>query len=166
MITNKFYQTDPYSAGLKTSVISINYDGENAELVTQDTIFFPTGGGQSCDRGTISFDGNTVEILNVYEKDDEVVHVISGSDAAILKDCALRSIGRIDGFEIKMILDWNHRFDNMQRHCGEHILSGAVYRLFGGVNKGFHMGKDCITRSRSEERRVGKECRSRWSPYH
>ena len=90
---------------LKTSVISINYDGENAELVTQDTIFFPTGGGQSCDRGTISFDGNTVEILNVYEKDDEVVHVISGSDAAILKDCALRSIGRIDGFEIKMILD-------------------------------------------------------------
>ena len=50
MITNKFYQTDPYSAGLKTSVISINYDGENAELVTQDTIFFPTGGGQSCDK--------------------------------------------------------------------------------------------------------------------
>ncbi len=145
MITNKFYQTDPYSAALKTSVISINYDGENAELVTQDTIFFPTGGGQSCDRGTIFFDGNTVEILNVYEKDDEVVHVISGSDAAILKDCALRSIGRIDGFEIKMILDWNHRFDNMQRHCGEHILSGAVYRLFGGVNKGFHMGEDCIT---------------------
>ena len=47
--------------------------GENAELVTRDTIFFPTGGGQSCDRGTISFDGNTVEILNVYEKDDEVM---------------------------------------------------------------------------------------------
>lgn len=42
-------------------------------------------------------------------------------------------------------LDWSRRFDNMQRHCGEHILSGIFYKLFGGVNRGFHMGTDYMT---------------------
>ena len=46
---------------------------------------------------------------------------------------------------MNMSIDWAHRFDNMQRHCGEHILSGAFHRLYGGANQGFHMGEDYMT---------------------
>jgi len=46
---------------------------------------------------------------------------------------------------IELEIDWDHRFDNMQRHCGEHILSGVIYKLFQGTNKGFHMGEEYIT---------------------
>lgn len=51
----------------------------------------------------------------------------------------------VPGDTVSCKLDWNRRFDNMQRHCGEHILSGIFYQLFGGVNRGFHMGTDYMT---------------------
>ncbi|MDO4545698.1 MAG: alanyl-tRNA editing protein, partial [Bacillota bacterium] len=50
-----------------------------------------------------------------------------------------------EGDTVHCRIDWARRFDNMQRHCGEHILSGVFYRLYGGVNRGFHMGRDYMT---------------------
>lgn len=50
-----------------------------------------------------------------------------------------------EGCKVHCTLDWDRRFEHMQRHCGEHILSGAFYRLFGGANHGFHMGQDYMT---------------------
>ncbi len=67
------------------------------------------------------------------EKDGLIYHR-SGS-AASLKE----------GSRILCRIDWDRRFDNMQRHCGEHILSGICYREFGGINRGFHMGEDYMT---------------------
>ena len=51
----------------------------------------------------------------------------------------------IVGDKVILELDWTFRFTNMQRHYGEHILSGAIYKLYKGANKGFHMGQNYIT---------------------
>lgn len=137
MITNKIFQKDPYLRTLESSVLSSNCDEEKAEVILTDTIFFPTGGGQSCDKGFIIFDENKYPVIDVYEKDREVIHVIAREKASSRWPC--------QGSEVKMEIDWKHRFDNMQRHCGEHILSGVMFKLFQGINKGFHMGDDYIT---------------------
>lgn len=137
MITNKIFQKNPYLKALESSVSSLNCDKKTAKLILTDTIFFPTGGGQSCDKGFIKFNENKYPVIDVYEADKEVVHVIS------IKNF----VGKLpeEGSKIELEIDWDHRFDNMQRHCGEHILSGVIYKLFQGTNKGFHMGEEYIT---------------------
>ena len=100
-------------------------------LVNLDqTIFFPEGGGQSCDVGTIA----GYEVTDVYEHDKEIFHQV---------DCSVDDLA--EGQEVELNLDWERRFDNMQRHCGEHILSGIFHREFGGINRGFHMGDQYMT---------------------
>lgn len=92
-------------------------------LVTLDsTAFYPEGGGQACDLGTI--DG--VKVLDVREKGETVLH-LCGEPLEIGKTVT----GRID---------WERRFDLMQQHTGEHILSGLINRKFGYHNVGFHIG--------------------------
>ena len=73
-------------------------------------------------------------VVDVYEKNGEIFH------RCVEKESKLQI-----GDEIELAIDWEHRFDNMQRHCGEHILSGKFYELYGGVNRGFHMGEDYMT---------------------
>ncbi len=108
-------------------------------VVPDVSVFFPTGGGQPCDLGTMLVD-NSVDypVIDVFEKEDAVYHVIDAKgypgDPQDLKGAAVR-----------LKIHWERRFTNMQRHCGEHILSGAFDRLFGGVNRGFHMGDDYMT---------------------
>lgn len=137
MITNKIFQKNPYLKTLESSVSSLNCDKKTAKLILTDTIFFPTGGGQSCDKGFIKFNENKYPVIDVYEAGKEVVHVISIENF----------VGKLpeEGSKIELEIDWDHRFDNMQRHCGEHILSGVIYKLFQGTNKGFHMGEEYIT---------------------
>lgn len=137
MITNKIFQKNPYLKALESSVSSLNCDKKTAKLILTDTIFFPTGGGQSCDKGFIKFNEKKYPVIDVYEAGKEVVHVISIE----------KNRGKLpeEGAKIALEIDWKHRFDNMQRHCGEHILSGVIYKLFQGTNKGFHMGEEYIT---------------------
>ena len=107
---------------------------KKGSLITLDrSLFFPEGGGQSCDRGTIA----GFKVLDVQEKDDIVYHLV---------DCAPENLPEAGSDqEVTQILDWDHRFDNMQRHLGEHIVSGIFAKEYGGVNRGFHMGEDYMT---------------------
>ncbi|MCQ4637569.1 alanine--tRNA ligase-related protein [Anaerovorax odorimutans] len=125
MNTIKLYQQDVYQRECEAAVAGVEQD----TVLLDRTVFFPTGGGQSCDLGTI--DG--LEVTEVYEKDDLVYHRLASP--APFKE----------GQQVHCRIDWERRFDNMQRHCGEHILSGICYQLFGGVNRGFHMGQDYMT---------------------
>lgn len=114
-----------------TAIISkIDILNGKIRIVTDQTIFFPTGGGQSCDTGYI----DDIEIVDVYEEDGYIYHV-SNSETCKLKP----------GDSVKLSINWDRRFDNMQRHCGEHITSGKFYELCGGVNRGFHMGDNYMT---------------------
>ncbi len=142
MKTGKLYSDNVYLKETSANVVEVcDYNGKNA-IVTDNTIFFPEGGGQSSDRGLISLksDGDDINyiISAVYEKDGIIYHIID--DASI----AGRTLP-VAGDECVLNIDWEHRFENMQRHSGEHILSGIFYREFGGINRGFHMGDDYMT---------------------
>lgn len=108
----------------------------------EETIFFPTGGGQSCDLGTIN-GYKLIDVDEVINGDEEhIYHYISFEDTVA---CEKAAKDLKEGMDAKLLLDWDRRFDNMQRHCGEHITSGIFYREYGGVNRGFHMGEDYMT---------------------
>ena len=131
MKTTKLYQKDVYIKEWQTTIERID---EN-RVYLQESAFFPEGGGQSCDIGTITLcsdPSQTFAVIDVQEDGDDVAHTVSSAD------------GLHAGDAVSCVLDWDRRFDNMQRHCGEHILSGIFYQECGGVNRGFHMGEDQV----------------------
>ncbi len=100
---------------------------EKGYLVTLDaTAFYPEGGGQACDIGTLG----GVNVLDVREKEDKILHLCDG---------ALPIGATVEGK-----IDWARRFDLMQQHTGEHILSGLINEKFGYHNTGFHVGADVM----------------------
>ena len=125
MSTIKLYQQDVYMKECTSIITAV--DGDVIQL--DQTVFFPTGGGQSCDLGTIG----GMEVVEVFEEGDDVFHRLAEGSFPET------------GQQVNCEINWDRRFDNMQRHCGEHILSGIFFREFGGVNRGFHMGDDYMT---------------------
>lgn len=143
--TVKLYQKQVYQKATEARVLACITDsseimalgGQQADssicLVLDQTVFFPEGGGQPCDLGTIG----SMPVLFVFEKTKVVYH-------QILPDNLL-SPDQLIGSPVDCRLDWDRRFLHMQRHCGEHILSAAFYDLCGGINRGFHMGEEYMT---------------------
>lgn len=139
MKTQRLFKEDVYMKAAEAVITSLaEANGRRTAVTLDKTIFFPTGGGQSCDKGTIA----GFQVVDVYEdeKADDIIHVLDCSPADIEGLAAYKEQNGV-----QLILDWEHRFDNMQRHCGEHILSGMFFREYGGVNRGFHMGDQYMT---------------------
>ncbi|MBQ3282006.1 MAG: hypothetical protein IJH41_06350 [Eubacterium sp.] len=144
MKTTGLYENNTYLRSCTATVLEVHDEQMSAEddermcrVVFDRTVFFPEGGGQSSDVGTASFTEHGEQVFKVNDVQEEhgvVYHTMSGNAPL-----------PAPGDEMVLAIDWEHRFDNMQRHCGEHILSGAFYRLFGAINKGFHMGEDYMT---------------------
>ncbi|MGI6279241.1 MAG: alanyl-tRNA editing protein, partial [Acutalibacteraceae bacterium] len=88
---------------------------------------FPEGGGQASDNGKLDI----ANVLDVQEKSGQIIHYT---------DLPLKEGGTVTG-----ILDWERRFDFMQQHSGEHIVSGIAHSLYGCENVGFHLGNDIVT---------------------
>ena len=125
MITEKLFESNPYLKDFTAAVLSCA-EGKGGWLVELDrTAFYPEGGGQPCDLGILG----GARVLDVQEKDGAILHTV---DAPLS--------GTVAGY-----IDWDRRFDLMQQHSGEHLISGTVHRLFGYENVGFHMGADLIT---------------------
>lgn len=149
--TLKLYQQDTYLRRCTATVLHLQpAKGTPASqkqdlaapafsLVLDQTIFFPEGGGQPCDWGTI--DGYPV--TDVYEEEGVVYHVLSPTAEPNLSKDPMAHF--IPGREVQAEIQWDRRFRHMQRHCGEHILSGVFFAQCGGVNRGFHMGDDYMT---------------------
>lgn len=97
------------------------------EIILDQTAFYPEGGGQPYDLGIL----NDVEVLEVHEKDGEIIHYTKEAIEA--------------GSDVTGKIDWHRRFDLMQQHSGEHIVSGLVHEAYGYDNVGFHMSSDVIT---------------------
>ena len=130
MNTIKLYNDNVYLSECTATVTDVTEKG----VILDRTIFFPEGGGQSSDIGALinSSDENTYPVTHASESGDAIIHEISNHNLQV-------------GDKVICRINWPHRFDNMQRHCGEHLLSGAMYKLFGGVNRGFHMGEHFMT---------------------
>ena len=134
----RLYKEDVYLKEARASLTSA-VPAKKGCLVTLDrTLFFPEGGGQSSDLGTLA----GFPVLDVQEKDGEVYHLVGCTPEELI--AAAGGVPGENG-QVELVLDWRRRFDNMQRHCGEHIVSGVFYREYGGVNRGFHMGEDYMT---------------------
>ena len=127
METEKLYYADPFLKEFTATVLDCQA-GKNGYTVTLDrTAFYPEGGGQPADHGTL--DGAAV--TDVHEKNGVIFHNV---DRAV-------EIGKtVSGF-----IDWARRFNHMQQHSGEHICSGIICGRYGCDNVGFHMGTDIVT---------------------
>ena len=127
METEKLYYQDPYQTTFTARVLTCE-PSKTSYLVTLDrTAFYPEGGGQPADHGTLG----GVAVTDVHEKDGVVFHTC-GAPVEI-------------GTEVEGAIDWPRRFDHMQQHSGEHILSGLLCALYDCSNVGFHLGADTVT---------------------
>lgn len=126
-MTEKLYYQNPYISEFRAKVLFCEEKNRRFLTVLDKTAFFPTGGGQDCDKGTL--DGKTV--TDVFEKDGLIYHET---------DCRFEI-----GSDISGKIDFDRRFSFMQNHSGEHILSGTVHKMLGYNNVGFHMGSEFVT---------------------
>ena len=125
MSTEKLYYQDAYIKTFTAQVCSCEPAKNGFSVILDKTAFYPEGGGQPCDLGTLG----DAKVLDVQEKDGEILHL-----------CDRALSGEVTGS-----IDWDRRFDLMQQHSGEHLLSGLVHRRYGWDNVGFHMGADVLT---------------------
>jgi len=127
-MTDRLYYTQPYLREFDARVTRVDsHDGRT--LVTLDrTAFYPTSGGQPFDTGTLG----AARVVDVVDDDDgSVVHVVEGEIAA--------------GQTVHGAIDWARRFDHMQQHTGQHVLSAAFDRLFAARTVSFHLGAAAST---------------------
>jgi len=127
METRKLYYEDSHMQSFSARVIRCEKNEKGWDVILDATAFYPEGGGQACDLGTLG----GAKVLDVRERGEAVVHLC---DAPLAVDSAVE--GQID---------YARRFVLMQQHSGEHIVSGIINRRYGYHNVGFHMGSDIIT---------------------
>lgn len=123
-MTIKLYDQDSHCRAFSARVLSCQAAGEGRwQVVLDQTAFFPEGGGQPADQGTL---GGT-HVLDVQEMGDTILHTTDGP--------------LTPGDTVQGELDWALRFGRMQCHSGEHVISGLAHSLYGCTNVGFHMGE-------------------------
>ncbi|PLR95233.1 alanyl-tRNA editing protein [Bacillus sp. T33-2] len=126
---NKLYYHDPYLTSFTATVVKQQQEEDGRiYAVLSATAFYPTGGGQPHDTGTI----NGVKVIGVEEIDGEIRHYLDSQ----LSETEGKATGEIN---------WKRRFDHMQQHAGQHILSAAFERLLGCQTISFHLGKETLT---------------------
>ena len=127
METVKLYYEDSFLKEFEATVVSCAARETGFAVVLDKTAFYPEGGGQACDHGTLQ----DARVTDVREEGDTVVH---------LCDRPLQPGSTVTG-----TLDWERRLDQMQQHSGEHIVSGLLCSRFGCSNVGFHVGAETVT---------------------
>ena len=127
METKKLYYVDSHRKKFAATVVSCREEETGLWVALDATAFYPVGGGQPCDLGRL---GNT-QVLEVQEQGETVWHRVEKPLA--------------EGMTVQGEIDWSRRFDFMQQHTAEHMISGIANRLYGCHNVGFHMGADVIT---------------------
>ena len=132
-MTSRIYYTYPYCRRFEAVVTrAFEHEGRPAALLDR-TAFYPTSGGQPFDTGRLLLGpfGSAIDVIDTIDADDEVLHILSAPLAA--------------GAAISGEVDWTRRFDHMQQHTGQHVLSAAFGRLFENPTTSFHMGTEIST---------------------
>lgn len=127
MQTRKLYYENCLLKEFTAVVVSCEKCEKGWKILLDATAFYPEGGGQACDLGTL----NDATVLDVREQGETVVHLCD-------KPLAV-------GAQVTGKLDWDRRLDLQQQHSGEHIVSGIIHKIYGCHNVGFHVGADVIT---------------------
>lgn len=137
-VTEKLYDTDAYATNFEATILQVEPTSKGLCLILDKTLFFPEEGGQNCDKGililneteyAVKYAGlekrNGVEVICHYVEGDETVFDM--------------------GDKVKGKIDWQDRYDKMQNHSGEHVLSGIIHNEFGFDNVGFHLNDELFT---------------------
>ena len=132
MTTLRLYCDDPYQREFEARVVERTEVGDRPAVILNRSCFYPTSGGQPHDTGTL----NGVPVVDVIERPDNgaVVHVLGGE---------------LDGPGVRGRIDWARRFDLMQQHTGQHILSQACVEVLGAETMSFHLGQSASTIDRN-----------------
>jgi alanyl-tRNA synthetase len=126
-VTERLYYTDPYAVEFDANVLGIEQHDGRPSAVLDRTAFYPASGGQPADTGTL----NDARVVDVVDADDgRVLHVVDG---------------RLDAGPVRGRIDWARRFDHMQQHTGQHVLSAAFDRLLQARTESFHLGTTAST---------------------
>ncbi len=124
--TRRLYHDDPYRTHFDARVLQIAEHETHPAVILDATCFYPTSGGQPHDSGTL----NGVQVVDVLEQGEAIVHVLAAPLSADV---------------VSGEIDWARRFDHMQQHTGQHLLSQAFVRELGGATLSFHLGEDACT---------------------
>jgi alanyl-tRNA synthetase len=126
-MTERLYYTDPYLREFDATLVeTVSHDGRTA-LVLDRTAFYPASGGQPADAGAF----HDVRVLDVVDAEDgRILHIVDRAPSTT----ALHGT-----------IDWTRRFDHMQQHTGQHVLSAAFDRLFDVRTESFHLGVEYST---------------------
>jgi len=124
---DKLFYEDQYIKEFTAEAIDIKEKDGSYHVVLDKTAFFPSGGGQFCDLGTIE----DSEVTEVYEEQGVIYHVIKEK--------------LIKMQDLKCSIDWERRQDGMHQHLGQHVLSGCFFKLFNANTLSFHLGNDIST---------------------
>lgn len=126
-MTKRIYWENPYLYEMDAIIQEKKIKDNKCYVKLDKTIFYPNmSGGQPGDRGTI--DG--INVFDTYEENNEIIHVLE------------RNISQL---KVKLRIDPSTRFDLMQQHTGQHLLSGVFYNLFNAETIGFHLGEEYAT---------------------
>ena len=117
---------DPCSA----NILELRNEGDKTALILDKTIFYPEGGGQPADRGSV----NAIPLLDVVEKDGEILHLVKPEDG-----------GRLVPGPAELVLDIKRRQDFTVQHTAQHLLSGTILRLTGKYTVSMRLGEEINT---------------------
>ena len=123
----KLFYIDSYIKNFTAEIEEVNEVDDKFHVLLNKTAFFPGGGGQYCDLGTI----DNINVLDVYEENDKIYHVLEKKPNRIHK--------------VKCEIDWDRREYGMQHHFGQHIISACFNNEYKAKTVGFHLGKDFST---------------------
>ena len=126
-MTEKLYDKDSFLKEFTATVLECEQYHDNWSVLLDKTAFFPEAGGQKSDKGNL----DKTSVLDVQIADEKIYHIT---------DCPLPVGETVTG-----VIDFNRRFDFMQQHSAEHIVSGIAHSLFGCENVGFHLSEDIVT---------------------
>jgi alanyl-tRNA synthetase len=129
-MTERLYYTDAYLSAFTARVVAIEPRGawgDRPGVLLDRSAFYPTAGGQPHDTGTLA----GIPVVDVVDAEDSIVHVVDGAASAFPAAA---------GAEVQGSVDWARRFDHMQQHTGQHVVSAAFLRVLGAQTVSVHLG--------------------------
>ena len=127
MATEKIYYQDSEKKSCQAMVLQCRKGKKGYEILLDRTVFYPEGGGQPYDQGTL----NQVQVLEVHEQGEEIWHYTKEPLE--------------EGCQVTAQIDWERRLDGMHQHLGQHVLSGSFFNLFNANTFAIHLGSDVST---------------------
>ncbi len=127
MEVRKLFYEDSQQHTFSSTVTGCAPVKDGYEVTLDATAFYPEGGGQACDTGTLA----DARVLSVTERGQDIIHLCHRPLEV--------------GATVTGVIDWDRRFDLMQQHTGEHMVSGVIHKTYGFHNVGFHIGAELVT---------------------